>query len=133
MGTGKAASEYFRRLVTDHGTSIRSSKLTPFFVAVCGFESAQMLLDTVLEELNLIVRVHICDILTESDRCFSEKSPVFHDPGLRERARHIASLYGARLEKDAPLGYGDCQAAVVFENNCPNNSLPVLWSESKIW
>jgi len=137
MGTGNSASEYFRRLAADYGaairTAIRDGKLAPFFIVVSAFDKAQMRLDATLEELDLLVRVHICDILGESDRCFGDKSAAFPDPGFRDKARQVAFLHGARLEKHAPLGYGDCEAAVVFEHNCPNNSLPILWSESKDW
>ena len=137
MGTGTAASEYFRRLVADYGRDIQShiqrSNLRLFFVVVCAFEKAQMKLDGVVEELNLPLQVHICDSLDESARCFSDRSSIFPEPALRERARQIAYLHGARLENHAPLGYGDCQATLVFESNCPNNSLPILWAESKDW
>jgi len=38
---------------------------------------------------------------------------------------------GRDLGSDEPLGTGNLQALVVFEHNCPNNSLPVLWKGSE--
>jgi len=133
LGTGNSASAHFRDLATTHGPAIEKAKLTLFFIAICGFAAGQMRLDATLSELNLIVRAQICDILDEGDRCFGDRSAIFPEPARRDRARQIAYLHGARLEKNMPLGFGDCQAAVVFENNCPNNSLPILWSACNDW
>jgi hypothetical protein len=33
----------------------------------------------------------------------------------------------------SPLGFGDCQALVVFETGCPNNSVPILWKQTGEW
>jgi hypothetical protein len=32
-----------------------------------------------------------------------------------------------------PLGTGGQQALVVFEHNCPNNTLPLLWKKTDAW
>jgi len=31
------------------------------------------------------------------------------------------------------LGYGNSQATVVFEQSCPDNTLPILWAKSRDW
>jgi hypothetical protein len=133
IGSGNSASEHFRDFAATYGASIENAKLALFFIVVCGFEEGQKKLDATLKEINLGVHVRVCDILSESHRCFSDRSLVFPDPALRDSARQIAYFHGARLEKNVPLGYNDCQAAVVFENDCPNNSLPILWSASNEW
>lgn len=61
---------------------------------------------------------------------FGEYSKVFESDHDRGRALAIVRKYGLQLEKRCPLGFGELQLCVVFERGCPNNSLPVLWSES---
>jgi hypothetical protein len=133
IASGNSASEHFRNLVRDHATAINSAKIALFFIAICGFGEGQARVDVSLGELGLTAHVHICDVLDASDKCFNDRSSIFPDPGLRDRARQVAYLHGVRLEKQIPLGFSDCQSVVVFEDNCPNNSLPILWSASNNW
>jgi hypothetical protein len=142
IGTGNSACEYFKRLISEHGEILirlskepgeieGSRKLQMFFIAICGFQEAQSKIENFLGSLDLPVEVHICDPLSESAKIFSEKSKVFEDEREREQAKQIAYEFGVRLVKNVPLGYGNCQTAIVFEDNCPNNNLPILWAESK--
>jgi hypothetical protein len=133
VGTGNSACEYFKKLSEECGEDLRSSGVRIFFICVCGFESAIAAIDKVLEEIHLPVKVHICDPLDDSAKCFSETSHILPEPSIRAKARELASSFGMRLQKRWPLGFGDCQAAVVFEDSCPNNSLPVLWDRSLSW
>jgi hypothetical protein len=41
--------------------------------------------------------------------------------------------YGVNALSEQPLGFGHCEAAVVFESSCPNNTLPILWAASRDW
>jgi hypothetical protein len=51
----------------------------------------------------------------------------------RENARSVVQRIGKRLEQRTPLGYGDLQAAVVFDWACPNNTLPILRKRGTDW
>lgn len=144
VGTGNSACQYFRSLVEEHGEIFKklskepgetpgTSKLQMFFITITGFQEAQAKIEEVLESLALPVKVHICDPLDESARAFSNNSQIFTDLDERDKAKRIAEGTGTALVKNAPLGYGNCQTTVVFEHNCPNNSLPILWGESKNW
>jgi len=134
IGTGNSACEYFSSLADECGDVLRNDELRIFFIAISGFQDAQELVNNKLCELELDnVQVHICDPLDESAKVFSDKSNTFSDPLKREYVRTLACEYGAKLERKNPLGYGDCQTAIVFSDTCPNNSLPILWSDSNHW
>jgi chromosomal replication initiation ATPase DnaA len=142
IGTGNSACEYFKRLVSEHGEILKrlskepgeiegSQKLQMFFIAICGFPEAQNKIEELLVNLDLPVKVHICDPLSKSEEIFSEKSTIFENISEREEAKQITYEFGVKLVRDAPLGYDGTQTIIVFEHNCPNNSLPILWAESK--
>ena len=70
--------------------------------------------------------ISVCDILGDEDRAFTDAS-------ASDYAREVAEDYGRRLVKKYPLGFGDCQALVVFDATCPNDTLPVLWYGDSGW
>src|SRR5690606_4879595 len=83
------------------------------------------------EKLQFGMRVHCCEVLDASEQVFSASSHFFGSQETRADALAAAEVWGARLQKQNPLGYGGLGLAVVFERSCPNNSLPVLHVESK--
>jgi hypothetical protein len=100
---------------------------------VSGFERAKEKIQEALQHFGLSANIHICDPLSDSDRAFSEQSGVFPLEAERDKAKSIAHGYGIKLEPKQPLGHADCQAAVVFDCSCPNNTLPIIWAEAKDW
>jgi hypothetical protein len=104
------------------------------FLLICvGFAAGQSVIESAVARHDLSISVHCCDSLSEKDRLFSEHSAAFPDPSVRMQAKDVAYEHGVSLLPDAPLGYGDTQAAVVFENKIPNNCPPILWKETNSW
>lgn len=46
------------------------------------------------------------------------------------RLRTFCYKYGVQLYKKHPLGWNNSQALVVFEHSAPNNTLPIIWSNT---
>jgi hypothetical protein len=131
IGSGQSAIETFRELSSEVKALLHRTEVVALYVAICGFESGRAKLEDALAQMDLPISVHLCDQLTEADKAFSDNSTVFADAETRRKAKDIAYAQGSRLVKNAPLGYADCQSLIVFDTNCPNNSLPVLWAERK--
>ncbi len=130
IGTGGSAQDYFKDLAEECGQVLRESGLKIYFIAVTGFQESQSRIEKTIADHDLPIEVHICDPLDSSARCFGENSWIFPDESERLQAMRIAHEHGARIVKDNPLGYGDCQTVTVFPDSCPNNNLPILWAES---
>lgn len=130
IGTGESAQTYFKRLAKESGQVLQESGLKIYFIVVTGFQEGQSRVEETIAECNLAIEVHICDPLDSSAKCFSEDSQIFPNETERLQAMRIAQEHGACIVKHNPLGYGDCQTAIVFPDNCPNNNLPILWAES---
>ena len=73
------------------------------------------------------------DTLEEKDKCFNKDSIIFSNETEKQHAFQLVEDIGLKLVKNAPFGYNNCQALVVFSDSCPNNTLPILWKKSKIW
>jgi hypothetical protein len=133
VGTGKTMSEMLYKLSPETRAVLARESIAKFLVVVTGFTSAQSQLEEQIQRLNLDIVVHFCDPLDGSKMLFGNTSVVFTDVAERLQAKDCAYEYGIKLEPDLPLGYGECEAAIVFENKIPNNCLPILWSEAKGW
>lgn len=134
VGTGKQATELLHPFADECGALLQAKGIQTFFIAVSGFAEAKANLTKYTTGGGLPpISVHFCDTLGEADRCFSAVSRIFPEQEEMLKAREVAKEKGTRLEKNAPLGYGDSQAALVFFESCPNNTLPILWSSRSGW
>jgi hypothetical protein len=133
IGTGATAIESLTELDSNVGEVLRSSGTTVFLIAVCGFQEAIEKVEAHLKQHGIPIELHVCDVLSESDRAFSTTSRAFSTERDLVRAKEIAHAKGQELERKWPLGYGDSQGLVVFFEACPNNTLPFLWKGSKEW
>jgi len=111
---------------------IRQRNIKIFFIAIVAYVDGLKRIEKTIDELDTKVILHTCETLDETCKCFGEKSRFYSDLKQREAAFRVAENYGKKLEKKCPLGYGNLQLAVTFEHNCPNDSLPILWSESTV-
>lgn len=133
IGTGRSAIGYLSEVARDCGEVIKKKDVLVMLVVISGFRSAQQRVVDHLDSVNLKVIIRICDSLSDSDKCFHEHSHVFATEQEKARARRVALSFGLLLEGRHPLGFGECEALVVFDSNTPNNSLPILWKKSSTW
>jgi len=70
--------------------------------------------------------------LDDSFKCFSHNSRFYDNEALRNEGEEICRRYGSVLYARHPLGYRNCQLAIGFNHNTPDNTLPVFWAESEL-
>lgn len=79
------------------------------------------------------INAFAAEMLDESCKIFSKESTIPN----KEECKKIAEEYGKKLyykydeNKQHPLGYDDSQLLVCFKNDCPNNTLPIIWAGAK--
>ncbi|MHB8618607.1 MAG: ATP-binding protein [Chloroflexota bacterium] len=93
------------------------------YAAVAGFEDG---LDFIESKLGELCKVVCLRRLTASDRAFHPGNGLFDSPEQQTRARALALGIGSALEPKHSLGWENGEALIVFPDNVPNNSLPIL-------
>ncbi len=63
----------------------------------------------------------------QSNHPFVELCKKYYDPSLEGKGLHA----GASGNPDLTFGYGQCALPLVLEHNTPNNSLPLMWAETR--
>jgi hypothetical protein len=133
IGTGDSASNYFNKINEEIWKTVRKKNIGVFFLTICGFQEGKNNLYKLISSNKLPIEIYICDEFDETQKVFSDCSKLIIDERVRNKIFNICFPLGSQLVKENPLGYGDTQALVVFENSCPNNCLPILWATSKDW
>src|SRR5262245_28979055 len=128
IASGQTAIECLDRLERECGDVLVSRQIRVFIGSICAFKGGVEAVEQRCRSLAFKVEFEPCDLLTEADQCFSESSTVFTSEADREKAKVIALTYGKKIAKNVPLGYKDGQLLIVFHDNCPNNSIPILWA-----
>jgi len=100
--------------------------------AYCLDDGREHLLSTI-ENLNLNIKIFTENSFDDSEKVFSSNSRYFENEDDKLLLKQVFTREGEKLVKNNPLGYSDSQVAIVFPENCPNNSLPILWENKNNW
>jgi hypothetical protein len=134
VGTGATLEAELESFDRDHGDWLRNLDVQTYLVVLVAFRKGARRVQQAIDRLRLPIKLHVAEELTDDrDRCFGANSRFYPEEVEREAARALAHEIGTRLEPRTPLGYGDLQAAVVFDWACPNNSLPILRKRGNNW
>jgi AAA+ ATPase superfamily predicted ATPase len=134
LGSGSQGVAYLEGLKADNAdllSLLEKRDLVLHYVVSLAFDRAMQLVERTITELDLPVRLHVAKALGEEHRVFSEDSIFYPDEDIRADAHRLLTSIGERLEPRQPLGFGETAAAVVFEDSCPNNTLPVFRKSSR--
>ncbi len=69
----------------------------------------------------------------EKYKAFEKGNSPFGGYVRMKRMRDFCHKYGIRLYRKAPLGFKNTQSLVIIEHSSPNDSIPLLWSNKKIY
>jgi hypothetical protein len=134
VGTGRTAVNSLRTTVVDSKLAELMENRGIFLgiAAVACTERAFKTVQNFLDKLPIESRLYSGETLVDSDQAFSEE---FDWATEEERlfAKTVAEDEGRKLERQHPLGYSNSEALVVFQTNCPNNTLPVIWKKNRDW
>ncbi len=131
IGTGQTVSDRMRERVEVIRRAAEMTGRKALLAVVCGFEEGVVRAQASIDALDLPMEVAVGTELDRASRAFDDSSRTFASNEDRLVARRMVQELGRELGSHEPLGTGDLQALVVFEHNCPNNSLPVLWKRSE--
>ncbi|MCF8240759.1 MAG: ATP-binding protein [Melioribacteraceae bacterium] len=140
IGSGQTIIEGIDEIFTTEFCQIvKSSDIKIYIASICAFERGMKSIEEYIEHKELLndlkskINVITQDYILESDKAFSEENEIFENVSEMRRAESIMKKYGEKLIKNAPLGRNDNQLLIVFADNCPNNTLPIIHKKTKNW
>lgn len=130
IASGNSAVDFLNALNEQCGELLEKQEIKIFISAICGLHLGIEKLKDAIKKVPFEAEVIVSDLLTARDQCFSSESEVFSSSDEKNEAKQIVLEHGKLLQRKQPLGYENSQLLVVFHDNCPNNTLPILWYES---
>ena len=133
IGTGNSIIGNIEPILQQNEEVLMKKGIIIIIGVITGFLEAKHKVDEFIKKQKVNISLKIMAPLDSRDKCFDDHSLIFPQPIEREKALFVCRNIGTKLEPKNPLGYGNCQATIVFPNTCPNNTLPILWKETKDW
>lgn len=132
IGTGESLSSNVKKFFEDNGELLEKHKIPVKLVAVYGtLEGEERIRQELMGLSYNEVDLHIGETLGKEHYAFSDGIGFWKDDDEKEKAKALCRNLGIKLQPKIPLGYGDQGLLLVFEKNCPNNTLPILHSAGK--
>ena len=127
IGSGEDMVNFLRSLDSGIGSILSERGIVVIIQAVCALSDGVRKIEDEAKRIRFQYHLNHFELV---DKCFSRLPEYRNIDEDWELIKSIAEKYGKRLRPDKPLGYGDSQMLVVFHDNCPNNTLPILWASS---
>ncbi|TKJ81580.1 hypothetical protein PspCFBP13509_05520 [Pseudomonas sp. CFBP13509] len=131
VASGGTVIGHLDQLNLDLGEILGEREILVVVGVICGtgdgIENCQNHIDNSNFPFKIVLRV--CDVIDGGHKVFAAESKIFEDHEVT-KALSMARKYGARINNRHPLGYHDGQLLIVFKDNCPNNSLPIIWGSA---
>ena len=97
IASGQTGIECLDQLERECGDVLARRQIRVFIGSICAFSGGVDAVEQRGRTLAFKVEVAPCDLLIESDRCFSESSKVFTSEADREKAKEVALTYGKKI------------------------------------
>ena len=126
IGSGDSITNNLSTFLTENHEFIEQRSLTVALVVVAATSAGQVALEKYgnnIVDINFVSRV---GVVVDQAICFDEHGDYWGGPEFRQFAINVVRGYGEKISKRYPLGYGEQGLSLVFGDNCPNNSLPIL-------
>lgn len=132
LGTGDSLSKGLVDFFDRHLVCLRRRNLRVFCVVIAATSDGEQSVRTTLKRLtakeSFECDLRVCENIATFHFAFSTSGVIWSDQNESDLALSLCRNIGARVQRAAPLGYGDNALLVVFPDTCPNNSLPILHS-----
>lgn len=130
--TGKSLSSNLDAFIKSNKIDILNRNIHISSIVLYGTErSAQAIQSIQGTHPDISFDFYICNHIEEHHMAFHADNGTWQSAIEKEKAIALCRRIGTKVYPRHPLGYGEMSLTIVFPDNCPNNSLPILHSGGK--
>lgn len=127
--TGESLEGNVKDFVSAHTEFFKNAILR--VISLVATRDAYDRLTETLQELAIDADFRSCEVVGDEHYAFPENKGGWDTEDDWYRAKALCEQLGASIYPKSPLGYGNYGLLIVFPTTVPNNSLPILHSNSK--
>lgn len=132
IGTGKSLSGNISAFVERNKVLFDERGMRLFVVALVATKAGEERVRRELRKLPIKeCDLRVCELIAEEHFAFSQNANIWTSEEESRRAKALCLKHGQLVHKENPLGYGDQGLLLIFPDNCPNNTLPILHSDEQ--
>ncbi|MER9751329.1 ATP-binding protein [Mesorhizobium sp. M0140] len=125
--TGAGLSANVEKFVHLNAQFLKDRSITVVVVTLLATREADGRLRESLSKMHGVdIDFRTCEVLEDRHFAFRPNNGIWEDQTEADRAKDLVTTLGREIYKNDPLGFGDLGLLVVFNDTCPNNSLPIL-------
>jgi hypothetical protein len=131
IGTGDTVLN-FNKILTQNGIFEKYPKIQVYYLSLIVTEDGLKSIQASNPKCKLIYS----ELLSQDYKVFSENTKVLPDytENDRKQAKIVCKKIGEFLEGELyELGYKNSELLIGLHHNIPDNTLPIIWSDSKDW
>lgn len=129
--TGSSLSKGIAQFVESNRDYLVQAKIPIRVIAVLATEQAQRRILASLADYELDIEFRACELIDETAVAFPDSGGSWPSPDECAQAKALCADIGAHIYKNSPLGFGGLGLLVVLPTTVPNNSLPLLHTQSR--
>jgi len=127
--TGNSLEGNVRSFISDHAEFFENAILR--VISLVATRTAYDRLTEAFQEFEIDADFRSCEVVGDEHRAFPENKGGWGTEDDWYRAKALCEELGAYVYPNSPLGYDNLGLLIVFPTTVPNNSLPILHSNSK--
>lgn len=127
IGSGQDMINFLKGINGTVGQQLRERDITVVIQVICVLKDGLDAINSFRSQLPFKTEIYYYEL---TEKCFANEPEYRSIDEDWAEIQSIAEDYGMRLKPTKPLGYENSQMLVVFHDNCPNNTLPILWASS---
>jgi hypothetical protein len=131
IGTGNSLSSNLTSFFEKNGDFLSRSKIEIYVAVLCATIKGEEKVRRTLSKLSQTSDLIVYEYLDPKHYAFNDLDSHWADDAERNAAKDLIQRLGTHVDKARPLGYENSAMLIVFNRNCPNNTLPILHSSGR--
>lgn len=132
IGTGGSMTTNLREFVQNNLDILKSLNVPITIMSLVSTTDGDEQLRAGFEEWDwLDIDCKAFEFLTDQYLAFADGLGIWRNQNEKDRAAALVKDLGSQIYSKSPLGFGNQGLMLVFPENCPNNSIPILHSTGK--
>lgn len=126
IGTGQSLAKNLVTFVESLQARLKQHDVKLLVITLLATVEGEKYVRDKISRFECEAELRIAEVISNRHFAFEKNSPIWISTDERGRAFELCQRLGSKIYKSNPLGYGAMGLLLVFQDTCPNNTLPII-------